>query len=221
VAGVAASILSADLAHLADEVRLVEAHADAIHIDVMDAHFVPPLTVGPVVVASLRPVTDRTLHCHLMIEHPESLFDDFAVAGADMVSVHLEAVSEPSDVLRKARDKGMRAGVALNPETSAERAFPLLDEVDNVIVMTVQPGWARQAFRPEMLPKIEAIRAEIDRRGLAIGVEVDGGINVESGRRCIDAGATVLAAASSIYDAPDPGEAIRALAEVARGGGAP
>ena len=215
----AASILSADFAHLADQVKLVEPYADAIHIDVMDAHFVPPLTIGPVVVESLRPVTELTLHCHLMIEHPESLFDDFAAAGADMVSVHLEAVDEPADVLRKAKDKGMRAGLAVNPDTPIDGVYPHLDGLDNVIVMSVQPGWAGQAFRQEALPKIEALRDEIERRGLSIGVEVDGGIDLETGRRCVDAGATVLAAASSIYSAPDPVEAIRALTTIARGNG--
>jgi ribulose-phosphate 3-epimerase len=217
VGSVAASVLSADLAHLADQIKLVEPYAEAIHIDVMDAHFVPPLTIGPVVVESLRPVTGLTLHCHLMVEHPESLLDDFAGAGADMVSMHIEAVEEPADVLRKARDKGMRAGLAVGPETPIERVLPHLEELDNVIVMSVRPGWAGQSFRAEVLPKIERVRSEVDRLGLPVGVEVDGGINVETGRRCVDAGATVLAAASSIYGAPDPVEAIRALASVARG----
>ncbi len=217
---VAASVLSADLAHLADQIKLVEPYAEAIHIDVMDAHFVPPLTIGPVVVESLRPVTGLTLHCHLMVEHPESLLDDFAGAGADMVSVHIEAVEEPADVLRKARDKGMRAGLAVAPETPIDRVLPHLGELDNVIVMSVRPGWAGQLFRPEVLPKIERVRSEVDRLGLSVGVEVDGGINVETGRQCVDAGATVLAAASSIYRAPDPVRAIRELAAVARGEGA-
>lgn len=216
---VAASVLSADLAHLADQIKLVEPYAEAIHIDVMDAHFVPPLTIGPVVVESLRPVTGLTLHCHLMVEHPESLLDDFAGAGADMVSAHVEAVEEPADILRKARDKGMRAGLAVAPDTPIERVLPYLEELDNVIVMSVRPGWAGQLFRPEVLPKIERVRSEVDRLGLSVGVEVDGGINAETGRRCVDAGATVLAAASSIYRAPDPVDAIRELAAVARGEG--
>ena len=216
---VAASVLSADLAHLADQIKLVEPYAEAIHIDVMDAHFVPPLTIGPVVVESLRPVTGLTLHCHLMVEHPESLLDDFAGAGADMVSAHVEAVEEPADILRKARDKGMRSGLAVAPDTPIERVLPHLEELDNVIVMSVRPGWAGQLFRPEVLPKIERVRSEVDRLGLSVGIEVDGGINVETGRRCVDAGATVLAAASSIYRAPDPVDAIRELAAVARGEG--
>jgi ribulose-phosphate 3-epimerase len=218
VGSVAASILSADLARLADQVKLVEPHAEAIHIDVMDAHFVPPLTIGPVVVASLRPVTSLTLHCHLMVERPAGLFDDLAAAGADMVSVHVEAVDEPSEVLGAARERGLRAGIALNPETHVDAVLPYLDEVENVVVMSVTPGWAGQPFRPEILPKVEALRAEIDRRRLGVSLEVDGGINLETGRRCIDAGATVLAAASSIYAAEDPAAAVRELAGVAARG---
>lgn len=218
VGKLAASILSADFGHLADQVKLVEPHADLIHIDVMDAHFVPALTVGPVVVESLRPLTDLTLHCHLMIEEPARLFDDFRAAGTDMVTCHLEALGDPAPVIRKARDQGMRAGLAVNPDTPVEGVFPYLDEIDNVIVMSVHPGWAGQAFLPEALPKIEAARNEIERRGLAVDVEVDGGINPDTGLRCVAAGATVLAAASSIFKAPDPSEAARALALVARGG---
>ncbi len=217
MARLAASILSADFAHLADQVKLVEPYADAIHVDVMDAHFVPPLTVGPVVVGSLRPLTSRALHCHLMVEHPERLLDDFAEAGADMVTCHVEAVADPEPVIRKARGRGLRVGLAVNPETPVEAVFPFLDRLDGVIVMSVHPGWAGQAFLPEALPKVEAVRAEIDRRGLATDVEVDGGINLETGRRCVAAGATVLAAASAIFKAPDPAEAARALAAVARG----
>jgi ribulose-phosphate 3-epimerase len=219
VARLAASILSADFGHLADQVKLVEPYADAIHIDVMDARFVPPLTVGPVVVESLRPVTDRVLHCHLMVEDPERLLEDFAKAGTDMVSVHVEAVPEPAPVLGKAHALGMRAGLAVNPDTPVEAVFPFLDELENVIVMSVRPGWAGQPFLPEALPKVEAVRGEIDRRGLRVDVEVDGGINEETGRWCVAAGATVLAAASAIFKAPDPAAAAAALAAVARGEG--
>jgi len=217
VGKLAASILSADFAHLADQVKLVEGHADLIHIDVMDAHFVPPLTIGPVVVGSLRPVTGLPLHCHLMIEHPERLFDDFAWAGTDMVTCHVEALEDPAPVIRKAREAGMGAGLAVNPDTPVETVFPHLEDLANVIVMSVRPGWAGQAFMPEVLPKVEKVRGEIDRLGLLTDVEVDGGIDVETGARCIDAGATVLAVASSIFKAPDPAEAAAALATVIRG----
>jgi ribulose-phosphate 3-epimerase len=215
----AASILSADFANLADQVRLVEKHADMVHVDVMDAHFVPPLTIGPVVVASLRSVTDLPLHAHLMIERPQALFDDFAEAGTDIVTFHIEAVDDPAAVVAAAEQRGMRAGIAVNPETGVDMLFPHLDDLDNVIVMTLErTGFAGQPFQDSSLRKVEAVRGEIDRRGLSVEVVVDGGINEDSGRRCIAAGATVLAAASSIFKARDPAEAAGRLAEVVRAG---
>jgi ribulose-phosphate 3-epimerase len=214
----AASVLSADFARLGEQVKAVEPHADIIHVDVMDAHFVPPLTIGPVVVESLRPVTDRTLHAHLMVDAPEALLEDFASAGTDIVTFHLEAASDPGRVVRLAGDRGMAAGIAVNPETDVHGVFPYLEGLDNVIVMTLErTGWAGQPFNEEMLPKVEAVRKEIDRRELSVDVVVDGGIDENTGRRCIAAGATVLAAASSVFKASDPGEAARRLSLVARG----
>lgn len=213
----AASILSADFARLGEQVKAVEPHADIIHVDVMDAHFVPPLTIGPVVVESLRPVTDRTLHAHLMVEAPEGLFEDFASAGTDIVTFHLEAASDPREVVRLAGKHGMAPGIALNPESEAESVFPFLDGLDNVIVMTLyRTGWAGQPFNEAMLPKVESVRTEIDRRGLAVDVVVDGGVDEESGRRCLAAGATVLAAASSLFGADDPADAARRLSALTR-----
>ena len=212
---VAASILSADFAHLAQQVKLVEQHVDLIHIDAMDAHFVPPLSVGPVVVESLRNVTTLPLHCHLMVERPEALFEDFAAAGADIVTCHMEAIDDPAETVRLAASLGMRAGLAVNPSTEVGDVFPFLESVDRVLVMSVQPGWAGQRFLDDALPKVESVRKEIDRRGLAVEVEVDGGIDERSGPRCIAAGATVLAAASSIFKAADPGDAARRLATAA------
>jgi ribulose-phosphate 3-epimerase len=212
---VAASILSADFGHLADQVKLVEQHVDLIHVDAMDAHFVPPLSVGPVVVEGLRRVTGLPLHCHLMVERPDGLFEDFAQAGADIVTAHLEAVDDPAAVVRRAEKLGMRAGLALNPGTPVQQVFPFLDSLDRVLVMSVHPGWAGQPFLEEALPKIESVRREIDRRGLTVEVEVDGGINRGTAPRCLAAGATVLAAASSIFKAPNPGEAARELAALA------
>jgi ribulose-phosphate 3-epimerase len=212
---VAASILSADFAHLAQQVKLVEQHVDLIHIDAMDAHFVPPLSVGPVVVESLRKVTTLPLHCHLMVERPEALFAEFAAAGADIVTCHMEAIDDPAETVRLAASLGMRAGLAVNPSTEVGDVFPFLESVDRVLVMTVQPGWAGQRFLDDSLPKVESVRKEIDRRGLAVEVEVDGGLAARSGPRCIAAGATVLAAASSIFKAADPGDAARRLATAA------
>jgi ribulose-phosphate 3-epimerase len=218
VGKLSASILSCDFAHMADQVKLVEPYADVIHVDVMDAHFVRPLTIGPVVVASLRPVTDRVLHGHLMVEAPEGLFDELAEAGMDMVSFHVEAVDDPAPVIRKARGAGMGVGMTVNPETPAERIFPYLEELDDVMIMSVNPGWAGQEFMPEALPKLEAARKELDRRGLSAEVEVDGGVKIRNAKRCMEAGATVLVAASAIFRAADVAQAARDLATIARGG---
>ena len=212
-----ASILSADFAHLADQVKLIEPYAEAIHIDVMDAHFVPPLTIGPVVVASLRPVTERVFHGHLMVEAPESLFDDLAEAGLDIVSFHHEAVANPPPVIAKARGAGMRVGMTLNMETPVEAIFPYLDDLDDVMLMSIKPGWAGQELDPDIYPRLEAVRTEVDRRGSTAAVEIDGGVTLENAQRAMDAGATVLVAASAIFRAPDPAAAARELAAIARG----
>lgn len=212
-----ASILSADLAHLADQVGLVQAYADVIHVDVMDGRFVPPITLGAVVVASLRPHTDRVLHGHLMIEAPEAQFDDLAQAGMDVVSFHVEAVEDPEPVIRKARGAGMGVGMTVNPETPVDRIFPFLDDLDDVMIMSVHPGWAGQRFIPEALPKLEAVRSELDRRGLSADVEIDGGVKLENAKRCVEAGATVLVAASAIFQAEDISAAARDLKAIAEG----
>ncbi len=212
-----ASILSADFAHLADQVKLIEPYAEAIHIDIMDAHFVPPLTIGPVVVASLRPVTERVLHGHLMVEAPEGLFDDLAQAGLDIVSFHHEAVADPAPVIAKARGAGMRVGMTINMETPVDAIFPYLDDLDDVMLMSIRPGWSGQELNRDVYPRLEAVRSEVDRRGLPTAVEIDGGVKVENAQRAIDAGATVLVAASGIFQAPDPAAAARELAAIARG----
>jgi len=211
---VAASILSADHAYLADQIKLVEQHVELIHIDCMDAHFVPVLSVGPVVVEAVRRVSDLPLHCHLMVERPDDLFENFAQAGAEIVTCHVEAVKDPAAVVRRAGELGMKAGLAVNPETEVKEVFPYLESLDRVLVMSVHPGWAGQDFLEGTLPKIEQAREEIDRHGLSVEVEVDGGINERTGPRCLAAGATVLAAASSIFKAKDPGQAARRLADL-------
>ena len=148
-----ASILSADFAHLADQVKLVEPYAEVIHIDVMDAHFVPPLTIGPAVVRSLRPWTEVTLACHLMVERPEHLFEDLAEAGTQLVTFHVESQPDSGPVIRKARDAGMKTGLAVSPETPIDDVLPHLEDLDNVIVMSVHPGWGGQAFISDVIPK--------------------------------------------------------------------
>ncbi len=204
MAKLGASILSADLARLAEEVKLVGEHADLIHIDVMDGHFVPPLTIGPAVVAALRPHTDRPLHAHLQVDSPDGFLDELAAAGADAVSFHLEAVGDPMPTQRKVRGLGMRAGIALAPRTAAEAAFAFLEDADDVVVLAVEPGWAGQRFQLGAEAKIEALRSEIDRRGLDAEVHVDGGVNLETVARCVRAGADVLVAATAIFGAGDP-----------------
>jgi len=211
------SILSADLAHLADQVKLVEPHADAIHIDIMDAHFAPPITFGPVVVASLRPVTELVLHGHLMVDVPEAQFDELAQAGMDIVSFHVEAVDDPAPVIRKARGAGMRVGMTVSPETPVEELYPNLEDLDDVMVMSVHPGWAGQRFIPEALPKLETLRAELDRRGRSIDIEIDGGVKFDNAKRCVDAGANVLVVASGIYHADDIVGAAREMKAIAEG----
>jgi ribulose-phosphate 3-epimerase len=213
----AASILSADLAYLADQVKLVEEHADIIHVDIMDGHFVPPIALGTVVVASLRPRTHRTLHGHLMVDAPASFFDELADAGLDVVSFHHEAVSDPEATVDKARAAGLGVGVTIKMETPTEEVFPYLDRVDDVMLMSIEPGWSGQTLDPGVYPRLERVREEIDRRGLEIDVEVDGGVKVDNARHAVDAGATVLVSASGVFQSADPTESARQLRAIANG----
>ncbi len=213
-----ASILAADLARLADQVKLVEKSADVFHVDIMDGHFVPPIALGTVVVESLRPVTDRTLHGHLMVDAPEGYFDELREAGLDMVSFHLEAVPTPGPAIRKAREAGLGVGLTLNLETPVDAAFAHLEEIDDLMLMSIRPGWSGQRLNPEVYARLERARGEIDRRGLPVDLEVDGGVKIENAQRAVDAGASVLIAASGIFRQPDPAAAAEALAAVASGG---
>jgi ribulose-phosphate 3-epimerase len=209
-----ASILAADLANLAQQVQLVSDHVDVIHVDVMDGHFARPLTMGPIVVASLRPHTTLPLHGHLMVEAPEALFDELAEAGMDLVSFHVEAAHDPGPVISKARGAGMGVGLAVSAETAIDAVVPHLDDVDGVTVTSVPPGSANRGFVQEVLPKVEAVRAELDRRGLTSDLEVEGGIEADDARRCLDAGANVVVAASAIFGTSDVGAAARELAAI-------
>lgn len=210
----APSILSADFAKLGEEVARVEKYADLLHVDAMDGHFVPPITIGPVVVKALRAITSLPLECHLMVTDPLGQTEQFAEAGGTSVIVHLEAAPDPIAVIARARELGIGVGLSINPPTTLDVALPFLEQIDVLNLMTVNPGWAGQKFIRDVLPKIRAAREEIDRRGLDIGIAVDGGIDLDTGREALDAGATILGAASAIFSRPDPAEAARALKEL-------
>src|SRR5919108_5492787 len=171
-----ASILAADLARLGDQVKRVEPYAEVFHVDIMDGHFVPPIALGTVVVRSLRPVTARPLHGHLMVDAPESFFDELRDAGLDVVSFHLEAVPEPGPAIAKARDAGLRVGLTLNLETPVEAVRPYLDLIDDVMLMSIRPGWSGQPLNPEVFPRLEAGGRGVQRSGRAVHVEIAGGV---------------------------------------------
>jgi len=209
---IAPSILSADFARLGDEVAaVVAAGAEYIHVDVMDGAFVPNITIGAPVVKALRPVTDRVLDVHLMVDEPGRFIGDFAEAGADIITVHVEACSHLHRTLQQIRSSGKRAGVSLNPHTPPEAIAYVLELVDLVLVMSVNPGFGGQAFIPQVLPKLERIRAMIDASGLDIDLEVDGGVKPGTARQVVEAGADVLVAGSAVFGHGDYAAAIAAL----------
>ncbi len=197
---VAPSILAADFARLGDEVRAVsEAGADYLHVDVMDGHFVPNITIGPAVVKALRPFSDKPFDVHLMISPADPFIADFAAAGADILTVHPEAGPHLHRTLQLIKSKGLRAGVSLNPGTPAEAVDYVLDTVDLVLVMCVNPGFGGQSFIPAALDKIKELRRKIDAAGRPIEIEVDGGINAETAPLVVAAGADVLVAGTAVF----------------------
>jgi ribulose-phosphate 3-epimerase len=213
---VAPSILSADLGRLGDEIRDVErGGADWIHIDVMDGRFVPNITLGPVVVAAARRVTRLPLDVHLMIVEPERYIEAFAEAGADTISVHVEASVHLQRTLAAIRGLGKRAGVVLNPHTPEDHIRYILPDVDLVLVMTVNPGFGGQAFLKTVLPKVTAIRNAIDAAGLPIDLEVDGGIGPNTAKEVVAAGARVLVAGNAVFGQKDRSSAISAIRQAA------
>jgi ribulose-phosphate 3-epimerase len=222
---VAPSILSADFGRLAEEVRAVEAAgADVIHVDVMDGRFVPNITIGPVVVRAVRAATKLPVDVHLMIVEPERYVDEFARAGADLISVHLEASPHLHRTIQHIKSLGKRASVAVNPHSPLDGLDVVLPDLDMVLLMSVNPGFGGQRFIEAVVPKIAALRATLTRRGLATDIEVDGGVAPDTVARVVGAGANVLVAGSAIFGAPghDYRGAIQALRDgAARGASGP
>jgi ribulose-phosphate 3-epimerase len=210
---IAPSILSADFAHLGDQVRTAEAAgADMIHVDVMDGRFVPPITIGPLVVKSLRKVTSLPLDVHLMIVEPERQIDAFAAAGADTITVHVETCPHLHRTVQQIKKVGARAGVTLNPGTSIEALRGVLPEVDQVLVMSVNPGWGGQQFIPAALERLKTVRVMLDALGSEAALEIDGGIHEKTAPAAVAAGADLLVAGSAIFnDRESVGEAVARL----------
>ena len=210
---IAPSILSADFARLGEEVQAVAvAGADYIHVDVMDGHFVPNITIGPLVVAACRRVTKLPLDVHLMIDNPEHYITEFAKAGSDYITVHVEAATHLHRLVQSIREhKGVRAGVSLNPATPLETLDVILGDIDMVLIMSVNPGFGGQSFIPAALDKVRRLRKTIDDRKLPVEINVDGGVKPENGKDVAAAGADILVAGSAVFGAKDYAAAIRGI----------
>jgi ribulose-phosphate 3-epimerase len=215
---IAPSLLAADFARLAEQVVAVEDEADLLHLDIMDGHFVPNISFGIPVIASLRPHTRLPFDCHLMTTNPDAFLPDLAEAGADLVTMHIEAVPDPTDALKAAANNGLGFGLVISPPTPFEAVAPFLERVDLLVVMSVNPGFGGQQFMSGMLSKVEAARNWIESHGFTADIEIDGGVSSRNVAAARDAGATVFVAGTSVFKTADPAGAVRELRRVIEAG---
>lgn len=209
---IAPSILSADFGNLKEEIRKVD-NARYLHIDVMDGHFVPNITMGPLVVEAIKDETDNLVDVHLMIENPDDYIADFAASGAELITVHAEACPHLHRTIQNIEEQGVQAGVALNPATPLTVLDNILTDIDLVLLMTVNPGFGGQKFIESMIPKIKELKNKIDKAGLEVDIQVDGGIKPYNISKVVEAGANVIVAGSAVFGADKPGQAVQELKE--------
>jgi len=213
---IAPSILSADFSRLGEEIAAIErGGADWVHVDVMDGHFVPNITIGPPVVASIRKITKLPLDVHLMIQDPDKYIEKFAKAGADIITVHVETSPHLHRSVQFIKDQGCKAGVSLNPATSLATLDHILSEVDMVLIMTVNPGFGGQEFIPSVLPKIKRLRKKITEKEIGVDIEVDGGVNLNTISKAAQAGGNIFVAGNAVFTTPDYGKTISELRRLA------